>query len=177
MNFRTQLYTSFKEDTLTINHVQFKTNDNHILYKGTPIQAKLIINETGPFLEFSGIPSVSMIDYLRLDHFYHFDKLLTSPHPRKKPPYYDLAFDIYFSPMLYSELRDKLEEILKKKAHVITDGRGYIIELNSLQCRVNLFLADDESGHIIEFSHTDREYALYNEIIQLCLVEMEGEMY
>ena len=179
MSFYTQLYTSVKGDIITINRVQFQIKDDTILYKSTPIAAKLLFNETGPLLEFSGIPPVSTIDYLRLDRFYHFGSLPTTPHPRKKPKYYDLAFDIYFSPMLYSELRDQLDEIFKTKenVHVTTDGGGYNIELEYLQCRVNLFLADDESGHIIEFSHTDREYDLYNKIIQSCLEEMGGEMY
>jgi hypothetical protein len=179
MSFLAHLYTSVANDTITINRVQFQQCGEDILYKGTPIQAKLV-HETGPVLEFTGIPPVSTIDYLRLDHFYHFyRKTDYTPHPRKKPQHYDLAIDIYFSPMLYSELRDKLEDIFKQKekVHVTTDGGGYQVELDGLQCRVNLFLADDESGHIIEFSHCDREYALYNEIIQLCLEEMGGEMY
>jgi hypothetical protein len=180
MSFLIQLYTSANNNTITFNQVQFQQCGEDILYKGKPIQAKLVFNKTGTALEFTGIPPVSTIDYLRLDHFYHFyRKRDYIPHPRKKPQYYDLAIDIYFSPMLYSELRDCLEEILKQKekALVTTDGGGYNVELDGLQCRINLFLADDESGHIIEFSHMDREYTLYNEIIQLCLTEMGDEMY
>jgi hypothetical protein len=183
MSLLKQLYTTVTDDAISINQVYFQQNEaGEILYNGSPIQARLVYIDAGPLLEFTGIPPVSTIDYLRLDHFYHFGRKPTTPHLHKIPKYHDLTMDIYFSPMLYSELRDELETIFKKiNADFTTDSIGYNIILqdkdNTLNCRINIFLADDESGYIIEFSHIEREYKLYWGFIQFCLKEMLGEMY
>ena len=177
MSFHAELLTIVTDDIITINKVSFlKTDAGEILYKGKPIQAKLVTTETGQILTFETPPLVSTIDYLRLDYFYHFGRTTTTPHPRKKPKYYDLSMDIYFSELLYSELRDYLEHIFKKaNINIITYGLGYLLHLSDLTCRINIFLADDETGHIIEVSHTDREYTLYRKILNL--IEENDEIY
>jgi hypothetical protein len=179
MSFLTELYTIITPDTIDVNKVSFHYTTDGIFYKGTLIQAKLVSTETGQVLTFETPPLVSTIDYLRLDHLYHFEKIATIPHSRKKPAYYDLAMDIYFSELLYSELRDRFEDIFKQNnIDVITDGLGYNLIVDKyLQCRISIFLADDESGHIIEFSHVDREYELYRKFIKLIRNEMLEDMY
>lgn len=179
MSFHAELFTTVTDDLITINKVSFLKTDGKILYKGQPIQAKLVTTETGQVLTFETPPIVSTIDYLRLDHFYHFKTIATVPHPRKKPSYYDLAMDIYFSELLYSELRDRFEDIFKQNnIDVTTDGLGYNLIVDKyLQCRISIFLSDDESGHIIEFLHIDREYELYRKFIKLIRNEMLEDMY
>jgi hypothetical protein len=169
MSFHAELFTTVTDDVITMNRVSFeKTDAGKILYKGNPVQAKLVNTASGQVLKFDKPPDVSAIDYLRLDYFYHFGRTPFTPHFRKMPKHYELSMDIYFSEMLYELLRDYLEHIFKKSnINLTTDGLGYLLNQDNLYCRINIFLADDESGHIIEISHTEREYTLYRKVLQL----------
>jgi hypothetical protein len=168
------LYTHVDGDVITINSVQFQYNNHILTYNGTPI-ASTIDNANGICnIIFLDIPelkrTIPIIDYHRLENVYKFPKqsVSSSGDLRKKPFYYDLNFDIYFSPHKYDDIIVAFDLLFKTyDIEKVQYSNGYYIVYKGERIGLNIFFADDETGYIIELDYTDRNYKIFREFEQL----------
>lgn len=171
-------YTDFGSNCVTINWVKFDYDQESkaFSYKGTPVDAKCVAASNGlPYIEFADIPALKrtlhILDYYHLRNVYFFkDKDISPPcgdisNPRtfKRPFYYDLRPDIYFSSGKYDDIIRVFDETfstmrMKRNSHY------YILKYNEKHdINVKIFFADDETGYIIELEYFDRDYENFRE--------------
>ncbi len=171
-------YTDFGSDRVTINWVTFDYDQesNEFSYKGAPVDAKCIAAPNGlPYIEFADIPALKrtlhILDYYHLRNVYFFkDKDISPPSGDiskpgtfKRPFYYDLRADIYFSSGKYEDIISAFDDAfstmrMKRNAHC------YVLKYKEKHnINVNIFFADDETGYIIELEYLERDYVNFRE--------------
>jgi hypothetical protein len=160
-------YTDFKEDEVIINRVHFQYNPTNktLMYNGVTLDTMMDdFNVT-----FLNIPqlkeTLKIIDYHRLDIIYKYGiKETLLQDPRKKPPYYDLRFNIYFSPHKYDDIIESLNLLFKTyDIEAVQHSHGYYVVYKGERIGLKIFLADDDTGYIIELDYTDRKYTIFRE--------------
>jgi hypothetical protein len=99
---------------------------------------------------------------------------LNNPPKFKRPYYYDLKPDIYFTPKPYDKIIKEFDDafasiVLMRSAH------SYFLKYKEdYAINVNIFFADDETGYIIELEYLDREYSVFREFKRLFEAILEG---
>jgi hypothetical protein len=168
------LYTHVDGDVITINRVNFQYNNPILTYNGTPVESTIDNADGICKIIFLDIPelkrTIPIIDYHRLENVYKFPKpsVSSSGDLRKKPFYYDFGFNIYFSARSYDEIFDTFDAFFEKMAiNVTTNIRGYYIKYKGEYININIFVADDDTGNIIELDYIDRNYTIFREFEQL----------
>ena len=164
------LFTKFEGDAITINRVKFEYNNHALTYNGMPVAATFSNADGLHKVVFLNIPelkrTIKIIDYHHLENVYKFPKPTISifTDQRKKPFYYDLSFYIYFSPHTFDEISESFDVLFKQLAIIpTTHVRGYYIKYKGEEIRINIFVADDDTGNIIELEYTDRNYPIFHE--------------
>jgi len=168
-------YTDFKEDEVIINRVHFQYNPTNktLMYNGVTLDTMIDTDEAMAHVKFLNIPqlkqTLKIIDYHRLDIIYKYgikEPLLQDP--RKKPHYYDLRFNIYFSPHKYDDIIASLNLVFKTyDIEAVQHSHGYYVVYKGERIGLKIFLADDDTGYIIELDYTDRNYTIFREFERL----------
>jgi len=180
-------YTDFTHNSVTINRVQFDYDPttHAVSYHGAPIETKFIQQGGLERIEFMDIPAlkrtVTILDYSHLRNVYNFKDAdispptcLNNPSKFKRPYYYDLKPDIYFTAKPYDKIVQEFDDafapiLLMRSAH------SYFLKYKDEHAiNVNIFFADDETGYIIELEYLDREYGVFREFQRLFEAILEG---
>ena len=180
-------YTEFTNNSVTISRVKFDYDPvtQAVSYHGAPIETKYITQGGLERIEFLDIPklkqTLTILDYYHLRNVYSFKDAdispptcLNNPSKFKRPYYYDLKPDIYFTPKPYDKIVQEFDDafasiLLMRSAH------SYFLKYKSDHAiNVNIFFADDETGYIIELEYLDREYSVFREFKRLFEAILEG---
>ena len=163
-------YTDFKEDEVIINRVHFQYNPENktLMYNGVTLDT--FIDDAMSYVKFLNIPqlkeTLKIIDYHRLDVVYKYGmpSETSTQDIRKKPNYYDFRFNIYFSPHKYEDIIASLNLLFKTyDIEAAQHSHGYYVVYKGERIGLKTFLADDETGYIIELDYTDRNYSIFRE--------------
>ena len=166
-------YTDFNEDEVIINRVHFQYNPENktIMYNGVTLDT--FIDDAMSYVKFLNIPqlkeTLKIIDYHRLDIVYNYGMAseTSTQDIRKKPNYYEFRFNIYFSPHKYEDIIASLNFLFKTyDIEAAQHSHGYYVVYKGERIGLKTFLADDETGYIIELDYTDRNYTIFREFEQ-----------
>ena len=180
-------YTDFTDNSVTINRVKFDYDPatHAVSYHGAPIETKHMSQGGLDRIEFLDIPAlkrtVTILDYYHLRNVYSFKDAdispptcMNNPSKFKRPYYYDLKPDIYFTAKPYEKIVEEFDDAFAPILEM-RSAHSYFLKFKEEHAiNVNIFFADDETGYIIELEYLDREYGVFREFQRLFEAILEG---